>query len=124
MRGQLCFQDRLEHDLEWWAVAQAHPTQVLWLTYEQLVREPASHLRALAAFLGLQVTDDALGRVEAAVQLPEAKRRYLEMEGMRMMLKRGECGVYREYFDDAALKRFDELILSPLQAAGVPMVLN
>ena len=129
MRGQLCFEQRVDHDLEWWATAQAHPEQVHWVCYEDLVRSPEAQVRSLAAFLELGVSDAAVRRVAAATRLDEAKRRYLSHEGMGMMLKRGEAGVYREYFDgvddeNETLARFDAALVEPLRRAGVHMVLN
>ena len=84
------------------AVSQAHPQQVLWLHYEHMVAHPTRCIRQLAGFLELEVSEAAVGRIAAAVQMEEAKRRYLSHEGMGMMLKRGECGVWAEekYFSE------------------------
>ena len=120
--GQLCFQRRLAHDLEWWSTAQAHPAQVLWICYEDLLREPSLQLRRLATLLELVVSDAGVARISAAVQLDEAKRRYLSHEGMKMMLRTGGSGRYREYFSAADLAFFDEEVMQPLRAAGVPLV--
>ena len=123
-RGQLCFQRRLEHDLAWWATAQSHPSQVLWLCYEDLVREPLAGLRSLANLLEVSVSDAAYARVSATVTMEESKRRYLSHEGMKMMLRSGECGRYKDFFSKSDLEFFDAEVLQPLRAAGVPLVLN
>ena len=43
---------------------------------------------------------------------------------MRMMLRTGGSGRYRAYFSAEDLRFFEEEVLAPLRAAGVPMALN
>ena len=70
------------------------------------------------------MSDAAYARVSAAVAMEEAKRRYLSHEGMKMMLRTGGSGRYKDFFSKSDLDFFEAEVLQPLRKAGVPFVLN
>jgi len=48
---------------QWWEVSRQHPDTVLFLFYEDVLRDVPGTIRNLAKFLGRSISDEAVERV-------------------------------------------------------------
>ncbi|CAK0843606.1 unnamed protein product [Prorocentrum cordatum] len=103
---------------DWWRAAQACPDQILWLVFEDMLREPERTVRQLASFLGVDVTDEVVLHVSEIFRFAELKRRFGPALGP--LLRTGQVGSHKDYFsaDDYL---FRQEVLDPLLHAGVPL---
>lgn len=49
--------------LEWWEAAQADPEHVLFLHYEDMLKDPEGNIRKIAQFAGIEHTDETIAKV-------------------------------------------------------------
>lgn len=52
----------LQQNQDWWEAHQAHPNQILWITFEECKKDPRGTVRRIAEFLELSVTDQVSWR--------------------------------------------------------------
>lgn len=53
------------HVLEWWEAAKADPEHVLFLHYENMLRNPEEHIRLIADFAGIEHTPEIIAKVRS-----------------------------------------------------------
>jgi len=102
----------------WQRAAAAAPAGVLWISYEELARDPVGGIRRVAEFAGIPASDDAIGRTAQAASFPAMKRAFadadakMEAQGIRTKknhIRRGEVGSWRAELPGALLAKFDEV---------------
>ena len=134
--GNGSFGDWFTFHKEWSALASRFPpshgipatssagdekAQVLWVHYEQVVRQPAQQIARIAEFLGLRADDTLIDAVVAGSSFGAMKSAALATEGTggRSMtaahLRRGEIGDWRNHFvsppvEAAFRAKFDECL--------------
>jgi len=104
---------------DWWRAAQACPDQILWLVFEDMLREPERTVRQLASFLGVDVTDEVVLHVSEIFRFAELKRRFGPALGP--LLRTGQVGSHKDYFSADDYRKFRQEVLDPLLHAGVPL---
>jgi len=49
--------------LEWWEAAQADPEHVLFLRYEDIMKNPRENIKKIADFAGIEYTPEIIEKV-------------------------------------------------------------
>jgi len=141
--GNGAFGSWVDFHLGWHAVSQRHgeglPSSdghgrgrgVLWVHYEDLVREPTAQIRRISAFLGLSTEAQLIERVvrgssfdtmkAAAVKAEQKGGRGTDKVGgmTSAHLRKGGVGDWRKHFSPALAARFREHLSARLQGSGL-----
>lgn len=121
------------HVLGYWHASLARPDRVLFLKYEDLLRDPCGNVRRLAAFMGkpFSAAEELAGAVEGVVGLCSFEK----MKGLEVNQK-GSSGAYHATARDAFFrkgvagdwvnhmtpemaKRLDEIVAEEFRGTGL-----
>jgi len=107
--------------LEWWEAKQKYPEQILWLVYEDMLRDPEATVRTVAEFLGVHpVESSVVASIAQAIEHSELERRWGRSFASIMPSKEDATpGVYAKHFSQEQLARFRREVLTPAISAGV-----
>ncbi|TVU38016.1 hypothetical protein EJB05_11363, partial [Eragrostis curvula] len=91
-----------DHVLTYWRASVAHPDRVLFLKYEDLLRDPAHNVRRLTKFMAqpFSAAEEAAGAVAAVVELCS----FDNMKGLEVN-KTGTSGAYVGYARDSFFRK-------------------
>lgn len=111
MEGRVQRGDWFAHVLGWWECREAD--NLLFLRYEDLKRDFVGQLRAIAAYLGRELSDREFARIERAASFSlmksswfSAHREITDFEGF---FRKGEIGSWKDQFTVAQSEAFDRV---------------
>ncbi|WVZ86475.1 hypothetical protein U9M48_033243 [Paspalum notatum var. saurae] len=124
-----------DHVLGYWRAHLAHPDQVLFFKYEEMLRDPATHVRKLAEFIGRPFGADDDGEdgvVDAIVRLCsfdhvsglEVSKRgktnlMLGQAANRDFFRRGGIGDWANHMSPAMAQRIDAITEAKFKGSGL-----
>ena len=121
--------DWFEHTLGWWAVAAAHPSQVLFVTYESLLAAPLPQVRRVAQLIAPELAHDEakLADIVAASSFGAMKARHeadpdneaLRNAGEHGHFRKGVAGDWKNHLSEAQARRFTALMRERLEGTGL-----
>jgi hypothetical protein len=132
LSGEVEFGSWFEHNLGWWAASQApeHSGRILWVAYEQLQAECSVTISKIAAFLGVELSDELCAKVQAASSFSamrkDASARDVKGQGTKgtsagsaSFFRKGEVGDWRNHFSAEESDQFDELYKQRMAGSGL-----
>ncbi|KAJ1271960.1 hypothetical protein BS78_06G166500 [Paspalum vaginatum] len=123
-----------DHVLGYWRAHLAHPNQVLFFKYEEMQRDPATHVRKLAEFIGrpFGAEDGDDGVVDAIVRLCsfdhlsglEVTKRgktnlVVGQAENSVFYRRGEVGDWANHMSPAVAQRIDAITEAKFKGSGL-----
>jgi len=105
--------------LDWWEKAKAAPHRILWIVFEDMLRDPRLAVSKIAQFLGHSVEEAVVAHLASAMSFAELCRRWKSKLGP--LLRKGIVGDHQHYFSNEQLARFRHEVLDPAISAGVPL---
>ena len=127
--------DWFSHTLGWWQMSVAHPEQVLWVRYEEMLAQPLESVRKVAAFCAPPgVSDEVafLERIVHASSFGEMKQRHdsdaandeLRNQGGTSHFRKGQSGDWRGHLSAEQTKRFAEVMAKRLRGSGLEVAFD
>lgn len=124
-----------DHVLSYWRASVASPGRVLFLKYEDLLRDPGGNVRRLAEFMGrpFSAAEEANGDVAAVVELCS----FDKMKGLEVnrpgsgtagryrpmprdaFFRKGVAGDWANHMTPQMAARLDEIVRDKLQGTGL-----
>uniref|UniRef100_A0A0E0LN35 Sulfotransferase n=1 Tax=Oryza punctata TaxID=4537 RepID=A0A0E0LN35_ORYPU len=100
--GTVPFGPMWDHILGYWRASISRPDRVLFLKYEDLLRDAGEHVRAMARFMGrpFSAAEEAAGAVASVVELCSFEK----MKGLEVN-RRGTAGSYKSMPRDAFFRK-------------------
>ncbi|XP_004967901.1 cytosolic sulfotransferase 14 [Setaria italica] len=131
--GESSFGPYWEHVLGYWRAHLARPDWVLFFRYEEMVRDPAAHVRRLAEFVGLPFggagedgTADAIVRLcafEHMCGLEATKSGRTVMGAISLensiFFRRGVVGDWVNHLSPETARRIDDITRSKFEGSGL-----
>ncbi|VAI69711.1 unnamed protein product [Triticum turgidum subsp. durum] len=122
-----------DHIAGYWSASAARPDGVLFLRYEELLRDPAGHVRELARFVGLPFSgaEEDAGVVHDIVNLCsfghlktlEANKTGHMNAGLPIprdaLFRKGVAGDWVNHMTPEMARRLDDIVADKLHAAGL-----
>jgi hypothetical protein len=122
-----------DHILGYWRASTARPESVLFLRYEELLRDPAENVRMLARFVGLpfSAAEENAGVLRGIVELCslgsmrgiEANRTGYVDSRIKLpreaLFRKGVADDWRSHMTPEMVRRMDEIIADKLHASGI-----
>ncbi|XP_020198364.1 flavonol 3-sulfotransferase-like [Aegilops tauschii subsp. strangulata] len=123
-----------EHILGYWRASRAAPERVLFLRYEEMLADPAGHVRGLARFLGrpFSAADEAVGLPASVVELCSfealrgvSARSAGSCSGSRVefthqsYFRKGAVGDWANHMTTDMARRFDAIVEDKLHGSGL-----
>ena len=129
--GQVTYGSWFDHTLGWWSHAEAHPDEVLVLTYERLKNDMPGELRRLGTFLGRALSDTAVAAIAEHTSFEKMSANpFTNRDGNPIMdfsvarfLRKGEIGDWRRHFTPAQAARIQALWDQKLGGTSIGNVL-
>ncbi|EEC83874.1 hypothetical protein OsI_29869 [Oryza sativa Indica Group] len=124
-----------DHCLGYWKKSMEEPDMVLFLKYDDMMADPAGHVKKLAEFLRAPFTDEEVGAgvVEEVVRLcsfeklsrlPVNSSGVVDRSSGRPMensvfFRKGEVGDWKNYLTEEMAKKLDAVIEEKLKGSGL-----
>ena len=121
LKGEIQRGDWFDHVLSWWA--RANDANLLFIKYENLLRNFDSEVVRLAQFLDIQISNDVLASVRTQSSFDHMKQSGFsnmhEVEQLDTFYRKGVIGSWKEEFSNSQNERMDALIESRLTPVGL-----
>lgn len=125
--------DWFEWTLGWWRASLDFPGQILVVHYEAMLREPAAHVRRVARFLGVALSDRDVGRVVERSSFAKMKKAHEDhmadyeaktgsvtrRPGESAHFRRGVAGGWRDLFSQEDAAKLDHLYALKMAGSGL-----
>ncbi|KNA25660.1 hypothetical protein SOVF_004510 [Spinacia oleracea] len=128
-KGIVPFGPYEDHLLGYWKESLKNPEKVLFLEYEGMKKEPKSHLKRLAEFVGCPFSEEEEegNVIDEIIELCSLKNlkevevnksgKFFGRVGNKALFGKGEVGGWNNYLTPSMAKQFDQM-LQKLKEAG------
>lgn len=126
-KGHVCEGSWFDHTVGWWEASQksAHKDQIFWIYFEDLKKDPAPVITALAAFLGVACDAKVLSKVMHASSFETmaestAAQGNASAEAKSRFANGGHSGRWRKHFSEAQNAAMDALYAAKVNERTAP----
>ncbi|CAM9759274.1 unnamed protein product, partial [Discosporangium mesarthrocarpum] len=111
-----------DHVLDWWKAAEADPDHVLFLCYEDVLKNKKECIAKLAAFMGIECNEEILEKVCKASSIESMKHdsKVNAMVGLNH-IRKGGAGGWRDVFTVRESETFDALYSERMAGSSLKM---
>ncbi len=114
--GKVSFGSWWQHIPGWWA--HKDESNILFVQYEDMKKDLVSNVRAIAKFLGRDLSESAIARIAEACTIETVKAKAVDWRET-MPLNKGVIGDWRTVFTPDLNKAFDERYLEAVCGTGL-----
>ncbi|CAB1115455.1 AST [Ectocarpus sp. CCAP 1310/34] len=110
------------HVLEWWEAAQADPDHVLFLHYENLLRDPEENIRKIAQFAGIEHTPKTIAKTIQASTIDAMRQNAtVNTRPGENHFRKGGAGGWRDVYTVRESEAFDQIYMEQMEGTGLKM---
>ncbi|XP_077998153.1 sulfotransferase 1E1-like [Glandiceps talaboti] len=127
LNNLVTFGDWFDHVLDWWKYTKTHQSQVLFLKYEDMKRDPRDLVVQVAKHLNRQLADDVMDKISSYCSFDSMKRNpsvnWKDQpdvdSSVSEYIRKGIVGDWKNYFTVAENEAFDRIYEDKMKDSGL-----
>ena len=108
--------NHLDHVAGWWKAQENYKDHILYVKYEDMVRDPRSVLKQIASFLGKELNEDVMESIiqQSSFQSMQNNRKVNNAsdpdndESVSKFMRKGIVGDWKNYFDKNQMSEVEQ----------------
>ena len=123
----LFYGNHLDHVAEWWEARKEHKDGILYVKYEDMVRNPRNVLNQVASFLGKELSEDVMESIlrKSSFQSMEKNPNinYTGDPGFDLsaskFMRKGTVGDWKNYFNEEQMREVEQEYEQKVKSLGL-----
>jgi len=121
--GSVVHSNYFEFELSWWRAAKQskYKNQILWLSFEDIVRFPEKQIQLVADFLKITLTQQQIAKISEDISFESMKEQASKKSesGAAILMNQGQIGRWRKMLSEKQSARIDRIVNSRFANSGL-----
>ena len=126
-QDKLCFGEYFDHVAGWWEAREAHADHILYVKYEDMIKDPRAALLQVASFLGKELSESLIEEILEKTSFKSMKDNpSVNKDKERHMLndvvpfmRKGKVGDWKNFFTAEQTAEMDKLYREKIVTRGL-----
>ena len=123
----LFYGNHLDHVARWWKARENHKDHILYVKYEDMVRNPRSILNELASFLGKELSEDVMKSIveQSSFRSMQTNSKVNQLNSdnydanISPFMRKGTVGDWKTYFNEKQTREVEQAYEQKVKSLGL-----
>ena len=119
--GSVVHSNFFDFELAWWRESQKKPSQILWLTFEDIKMEPIKEISKVARFLGVTLTNEQCQEIAEHISFEKMKSEAEKSQSSmsKALMNKGKIGRWKSKLSEQQSARIDRIVQCRFANTGI-----